>query len=97
MEPIAPAAVDGGSATKAVMNGAHDDVMTFLKQSDDYQVCLFKELNDQKLAAKKDKKDIDPALEAAVNAKVAANQSLKEKVGAEYNAAVGAYKAKNPG
>jgi hypothetical protein len=96
-EPIAPVAIDGGAATTAQMNAAHDDVMTFLKQSDDYQVCLLKELKDARDAAKKDKKELDPSVEAGVTAKVQANQSLKEKVGAEYNAAVIAYKGKHPG
>jgi hypothetical protein len=96
-EPIAPAALDGGSATTAQMNSAHDDVMTFIKSSDDYQLCLLHEeklLND---AAVKAKKDPDPAIDASVKAKVQANQSLKEKIGAEYNAAVVGYKAKHPG
>jgi len=96
MEPIAPAAVDGSTATADQMKGAHDDVMTFIKQSDDYQVCLYKDLNDQKAAALKDKKDLDPSIEPAVDAKVQANQALKEKVGGEFNAAVTAYKAKHP-
>ncbi len=97
MEPIAPAAVNGATATVTQMKSAHDDTMTFIKQSDDYQTCLFKELNDQKAAALKDKKDVDPSLEPAVNAKVQSNQSLKEKVGGEYNDAVKAYKAAHPG
>ncbi|HXC55761.1 MAG TPA: hypothetical protein VNU97_10735 [Rhizomicrobium sp.] len=96
-EPIAPAAVNGTTATKAQMNAAHDDVMTFLKQSDDYQTCLLKEFNDAKAAALKDKKDLDPSLEPATTAKIQSNQSLKEKVGGEFNASVMAYKAKNPG
>lgn len=95
-EPIAPAAVDGSTATTAQMNGAHDDVVTFIKQSDDYQACLYKELNDAKADAVKNKKDPDPALDTAVAAKIDANQHLKEKVGGEFNAAVIAYKAKHP-
>jgi len=95
-EPIPPVAIDGSTASTAQMNAAHDDVMTFLKQSDDYQLCLLKELKDATDAAKRDKKDLDPAVDAGVRAKVQANQILKEKVGAEFNAAVRAYKAKHP-
>ena len=95
-EPIAPVAIDGATATTAQMNGAHEDVMTFIKQSDDYQLCLYKELDDAKQDAIKNKKQIDPALEPAVAKKVDANQHLKEKVGGEFNAAVIAYKAKHP-
>lgn len=94
--PIAPAAIDGGTATTAQMSAAHDDVTTFLKQSDDYQTCVLKEFNDAKTAALAAKKDIDPALVAATDTKIKANQSLKEKVGAEFNASVLAYKAKHP-
>jgi len=96
-EPIAPAQVDGSTATMAQMNGAHDDVVNFMKASDDYQACLFNDLNDQKRAAAKNKKDLDPSIEENVNAKVDTNQKLKEKVGGEFNASVMAYKAKHPG
>ena len=95
-EPIAPAAVDGSVATAPQMSSAHDDVITFLKQSDDYQTCVLKELNDAKADALKAKKDLDPALAPAADAKIRANQGLKEKVGAEFNASVLAYKAKHP-
>jgi PHP family Zn ribbon phosphoesterase len=96
-EPIAPAALDGGTATKAQMSSAHDDVMTFLKQSDDYQVCVLREFHQAQTDATKAKQPIDPALAPAADAKIKANQGLKEKVGGEYNAAVNAYKAKHPG
>ena len=95
-EPIAPVAIDGATATTAQMKGAHEDVMTFIKQSDDFQLCLYKELDDAKQDALKNKKQIDPALEPAVAKKVDGNQHLKEKVGGEFNAAVIAYKAKHP-
>lgn len=95
-EPIAPVAVDGATATTAQMNGAHDDVMAFIKQSDDYQLCLYKELDDAKADALKNKKQMDPAIDADVAKRVDANQHLKEKVGGEFNAAVIAYKAKHP-
>ncbi len=95
-EPIAPAAIDGAVATTAQMGNAHDDVMTFIKQSDDYQSCLLKEFNDLQTDAVKNKKPLDPAIQTAVSAKVDSNQHLKEKVGGEYNASVIAYKAKHP-
>ncbi len=95
-EPIAPAAIDGNTATGDQIKAALADVKTFLKQSDDYQSCLYKELNDAKAKALRDKKDLDPTLEPAVVAKVQSNQALKEKVGAEFNAAAIAYNAKHP-
>ncbi len=96
-EPIAPAAVDGTTATKDQIKAALVDVKTFIKQSDDYQECLYNDLKSQSDAAKKDKKDLDPSISAAVDAKVKANQALKERVGAEFNAAAQAYNAKHPG
>jgi hypothetical protein len=94
-EPYAPAAIDGSKATESQMKGAHDDVMTFMKASDDYQSCLLDDLkNQQATAAKaKDSKPLDPSIAAGVNKQVDENQRMKEKVGAEFNASVMAYKA----
>lgn len=97
-EPYAPAAIDGGAATEAQMKSAHDDVVNFLRNSDDYQTCLNADYIAQVNAAKKEKdpKPLDPSVKADVSAKLAKNQSEKEKVGAEFNTAVQAYKAKHP-
>src|SRR5690348_1625113 len=96
--PIPPAAVDGSKATEAQMKDAHDDVVNFIKSSDDYQSCMFADLARQKreAAKAKDPKPLDPSIEQGVKAKVGANQAMKEKVGAEYNAAVVSYKAAHP-
>ena len=97
-EPIAPAAVDGSTATEAQMKASLSDVKDFIKASDDYQTCLLSDLQQQKreAAKSKDKKPLDPGIEADVNARIAKNQKLKEQVGGEYNAAAQAYKAKHP-
>lgn len=97
-EPIAPAAVDGSTATEGQMKASLSDVKDFLKSSDDYQTCLLSDLQEQKrqAARSKDKKPIDPSIEADVNARIAKNQKLKEQVGGEYNTAAQAYKAKHP-
>jgi cephalosporin-C deacetylase-like acetyl esterase len=96
--PYAPAAVDGSKATEAQMKDAHDDVVNFIKSSDDYQACLYSDLDKQKAAAAKAKTPapLDQGIIDGVTSKVAANQKTKEKVGAEYNAAVHAYKAAHP-
>jgi hypothetical protein len=94
--PVAPAALDGANANKDQMTQQRDDVVNFIKSSDDYQSCLLADLNAQKIKAQKDKKDIPAGLEDAVNAKVQVNQREKEKVGGEFNAAVQAYKGKHP-
>jgi hypothetical protein len=95
-EPLPPVAVDGSMASEAQMKSAHDDVMSFIKSSDDYQECLNADLTAQKLQAKKDKKPLDPSATAGVADKLQKNQAIKEKVGGEYNTAVAAYKAKHP-
>ena len=96
-EPIAPAAVDGNTATKDQIKSALVDVKTFIKQSDDYQDCVIHELNAAKDAAKKDKKEVDPQVQTDADNKIKANQALKERVGAEFNAAAQTYNAKHPG
>jgi hypothetical protein len=97
-EPIAPAAVDGNTATEAQLKSSLSDVKDFIKASDDYQTCLIADLQQQKrdAARSKDKKPLDPSIEADANARIAKNQALKERIGTEYNNAVHAYQAKHP-
>ncbi|HEX3809817.1 MAG TPA: hypothetical protein VHW02_08940 [Rhizomicrobium sp.] len=98
-DPIAPTAINGATATEQEMKDAQQDVKIFLKASDDYQSCMVLDLRNQKIAAakKKDPKPLDPSIGQAVDARVDANQKLKERVGAEFNAAVIAYKGRHPG
>jgi len=97
-EPYPPTAIDGNTATADQMKAAHNDVVNFIKSSDDYQSCLNADYTAQAQAAarSKDKKPLDPSIKATVDAKLEANQKEKEKVGAEFNTAVVAYKAKHP-
>jgi len=98
-QPIAPAiTVVGSTATLQQMNDAIKDFKTFQSASDDYQACLVADLNRQKqeAAKAKDPKPLDPSIEAGMNAKMAANQADKEKVGGELNAQIMAYKQAHP-
>jgi|ERR1051326_1067883 len=97
VDPIPPVAVNGATASEQQMKDAHDDVTNFIKSSDDYQSCLLADLTAQreKAAKAKDPKPLDPAIEQGVQARIEANQRMKEKVGAEFNAAVLAYKSKH--
>ena len=97
-EPYPPTAIDGNTATADQMKAAHNDVVNFIKSSDDYQSCLNADYTAQAQAAakSKDKKPLDPSIKADVEARLEANQKEKEKVGAEFNTAVVAYKAKHP-
>jgi hypothetical protein len=96
--PIAPAQIDGSKATEQQMKDAIGDFKSFEQASDDYQTCLLDDLKQQKLEAAKakDPKPLDPSIEQGVAAKVDANQRLKEKIGAELNASIAAYKQAHP-
>jgi hypothetical protein len=99
VNPYPPSAVDGSKATMQQMKDARQDVQTFIAASDDYQKCLGDDLDAQVKAAanQKDPKPLDPSIKADVDAKIEANQHMKEKVGAEFNAAVQSYKKAHPG
>jgi hypothetical protein len=87
-EPIPPAPLNGGAASEKQINDATKDVKTFLKQSSDYQDCLLQDLKAQQKAAQHDKKQLDPSIAGDVQARIDANQKLKERVGNELNTAV---------
>ena len=97
-EPIPPAAIDGSKATEAQMKSALTDVKDFIKASDDYQTCLNTQYIalEKKAKDSKDKTPIDPSIKADVQTKIDANQKMKERVGAEYNASATAFNAKHP-
>lgn len=96
--PVAPASVDGSTATEAQMKDAIDDFKTFQKESDTYQECLLSDLRKQKAKAAKatPPKTLDPAIEQGVAVQVSENQKLKERVGGELNGSILAYKSKHP-
>ena len=96
MAPIAPAAVDGASVTADQLRAAIADAKNFIAQSDVYQECLGKELDAAKQQAVTDKKKFDQSIADAAMAKADANQKMKEKVGAEANNAIAAYKKAHP-
>ena len=96
MAPIAPAAIDGATAPADQLRGARTDVQNFISQSDVYQDCLGKEIDAAKAKAKADKTPFDNSIATTAMAKVNDNQKMKEKVGGEFNAAVGAYKKAHP-
>jgi len=97
-EPYAPTAIDGNTATPEQLKSAAHDANLFIKASDEYQNCLNADfMAQQEAAAKsKDKKPLDPSIKAGVEARIASNQKEKERVGAEFQAALAAFKAKHP-
>lgn len=95
--PIAPAAVDGSTATQAQMVAGISAVKAFIAASDTYQDCLNANLKSQKDAAAAASMPFDPTIEKAIVAKGLDNQAQKEKIGGEINAAVGVFKKLHPG
>ncbi len=80
-QPTPPRSIDGTSATQAEMAVAHDEVVAFMRASDVYQTCVLSHARTSD----------DPRARAII----AANQDLKERVGAAFNSAVLAYKSRN--
>ena len=87
-EPIPPAPVNGSTANEKQINEATKDAKMFLKQSSDYQDCLMQDLKTQQAQAAHDKKQLDPSVAGETQAKIDANQKVKERVGTELNTAV---------
>ena len=96
--PYAPTVPDGTTATKEQILSARDQVMAFIKASDDFQACLKLYLEQQMAAAArdKDKKEIDPALKKAIIDKGDSNQREKVRTGTELNTAVRAFNTAHP-
>ncbi len=89
--PVPPAPVDGATATDEQLRIAMSQAREYIAQSDIYQSCVGSELQATDLTNISFK-----SLEASVKARVAANQAMKEKVGAAANAAVQANKLAHP-
>jgi hypothetical protein len=94
--PPVPAAVNGATASRDQILAAQAAVKTFLTASDTYQQCINDYITAQNSQADKDKKPHDAVMIQAEGDKVVANQNNKQKVGDEFNTAVGAYKAAHP-
>ena len=94
--PTPPQAIDGSKATLDELKTAKGAVTSFMAASDSYQGCVLDDLAAQRAAATAAKTKLDPALAKAAEQKVNQNQADKERVGADFNAAVKAYKAAHP-
>jgi len=101
--PVAPVVPkDGKTATQQDMLQANKDVVAFIKDSDQYQLCLKAAIDD----TEKQIKDIDPkhdqggairkellALQKDLTNKGDQNQKEKVRLGQAYNAAATSYKS----
>lgn len=90
--PVLPASVDPAKATEQQLRGLLAAAQGFITASGGYQACLDRDLQALKDQAKTDSKPLDPAIEAAVKSKIAANQKDKEKVGSDADLFVTAFK-----
>ena len=89
--PYEPNVPNGASATMEQMNAAAAAVKDFIAKSDDFQDCLKLELQTQKDKAAKEKTTFDTNIQTTIYKLVNSNQSAKERVGGEYNAAAKAF------
>ena len=89
--PTAPAPLDGATAGEEQLRIAMAQAREFIAQSDVYQACVTAEVEATDLSHTTLK-----AVEAAANNRIAANQALKERVGATANAAMQSYKLAHP-
>lgn len=96
VEPIAPASVNGATATEQELKDAITNFQAFQLASDDYQNCMIAESKAPQEAAKAEyRKPLNPGVVQAVSARIDANQRLKERVGGELNAAILQYRMKH--
>jgi hypothetical protein len=94
--PIPPAPVDGATATYDQARAAVQDAKNFIAQSDLFQECIGKEIDDAAAKAKADGKKPDADFVAKEEALVNDNQQMKQKVGNEANAVFPAYHKAHP-
>lgn len=94
--PAPPAKVDGASASLDQLKAAKSAVTDFMTASDAYQDCLIADVKARRSAAEAAKTKFDPAIAKAADAKTNESQADKERVGADFNAAVKAYRAAHP-
>ena len=85
--PFGPVVPDGATATQAQMRAARAEVLTFIKDSDTFQECLVRVMDDPKEEMK------EPQKKATLK-KMDANQREKEEVAAAFNTALKAFKAR---
>jgi hypothetical protein len=93
-EPAPPAAVNGTTATQPELVAAIAQVKDFIAKSDIYQACIASDLDAKKKAASSSGATFDNQLQQVALAKVAANQTVKDRVAKDINVQITAFKAK---
>ncbi|MFT3809750.1 MAG: hypothetical protein QM698_07510 [Micropepsaceae bacterium] len=85
--PFGPVVPDGATASQGEMRNARAEVLAFVKDSDTYQDCLVRVMDDPKEEMKEPQKK-------AVLKQISANQREKEEVATAFNTALKAFKAR---
>lgn len=93
--PTPPTAVDGNTATQQQIDAARQEVSAFLSASNSYRNCLGRALGGRQDLAFFTKSNVPTAIVRQIEGKVADNQTQKERVGRDFNAAVAAFNARN--
>ncbi|HRK71886.1 MAG TPA: hypothetical protein PLA85_09870 [Micropepsaceae bacterium] len=89
VEPYAPYIIDGATATEEQLSENRLDVIAFLGLSDMYQECLVRLMSLEEIKN-------NPSALRLIEKRIADNQREKERVGAEFNATVAAWRAQHP-
>jgi hypothetical protein len=90
--PTAPDPINGAIASQEEVLAAMRDAKEFIAQSELYQTCLAQEMEDARAHAAAENRPVDLQIARLIGQ----SQKLKEKVGAEANSAVDAYKKAHP-
>lgn len=91
LAPATPAIRGGARATTAQIIAAETDIKAYATASDKFQACLVGELGRQKDLAKHNNVEFDPAIQAVLETKAAAQRKDAERVAAAWSAAVQAF------
>jgi DNA-binding transcriptional regulator YdaS (Cro superfamily) len=94
IEPAPPTVVNGATAAQPELVAAIAQVKDFIAKSDIYQACIASDLEAKKKASEASGATFDNQLQQVALAKVAANQTVKDKVARDINVQITAFKAK---
>ena len=94
--PMAPTVPNGKTAEAHDLVVAANDVKTFIKASDDYQLCLNTWMDAEAKTAADAKQPLDAKIKAQHDQLGDANQKEKERIGVAYNTAVADYRKAHP-
>jgi len=94
--PTAPAPINGATASQEEVLAAVRDAKAFIAQAELYQTCLAQEVEDARARAAAENRPFDQQIARVFGSMTDQSQKLKEKVGAEANGAVDAYKRAHP-